>query len=128
MCSLSDHETEAIVNEIVQDVEVKKGVKRTVEELVGDDTFSKYMESLRVPDGVLLYFKTKARVSAEERLSSHSPVQSYIGHAVKDGAWFWLKCGGLSCPFFPFASCNVQVNLNFFIPWLIYFNSIYRSG
>lgn len=87
MCSLSDPEMKAIVNEIVQDVAVKKGVKRTVEELVGDDTFSKYMESLRVPDWVLLYFKTKARVSAEEeRLSSHSPVQSYIGHAVKDGA------------------------------------------
>ena len=114
MCSLSDPETKAIVNEIVQDVAVKKVVKRTVEELVGDDTFSKYMESLRVPDWVLLYFKTKARVSAEEkRLSSHNTMQSYIGHAVKDGPRFWPKCGGLSCPFFPFASCNVQVNLDF---------------
>ena len=34
-----------------------------MEELVGDDTFSKYMESLRVPDWVLVYFKTKERVS-----------------------------------------------------------------
>ena len=63
MCSLGDPEAKAIVNEIVQDVAVRKRVKRTVEELVGDDTFSKYMESLHVPDWVLLYFKTKARVS-----------------------------------------------------------------
>ena len=63
MCSLDDPEAKAIVNEIVQDVAVRKGVKRTVEELVGDDTFSRYMESLHVPDWVLLYFKAKARVS-----------------------------------------------------------------
>lgn len=43
MCSLSDPETKAIVNEIIQDVAVKKGVKRTVEELVGDDTWKAFV-------------------------------------------------------------------------------------
>ena len=63
MCAFGDPEAKAIVNEIVEDVALKKGVKRTVEELVGDETFSLYVESLRVPDWVLLYFKTKARIS-----------------------------------------------------------------
>lgn len=63
MCAFGDPEAKAIVNEVVEDVALKKGVKRTVEELVGDETFSLYVESLRVPDWVLLYFKTKARVS-----------------------------------------------------------------
>lgn len=30
---------------------------------MGDETFSKYVEGLRVPDWLLLYFKTKARIS-----------------------------------------------------------------
>lgn len=63
MCAFGDPEAKAIVNEIVEDVALKKGVKRTVEELVGDETFSLYVESLRVPDWVLRYFKTKARIS-----------------------------------------------------------------
>ena len=62
MCTLGDPEAKAIVKEIVQDVAVRKGVRKGVEELVGDETFSKYMESLRVPDWVVLDFKTKARV------------------------------------------------------------------
>ena len=40
MCAFDDPEAKAIVNEIVEDVALKKGVKRTVEELVGDETFS----------------------------------------------------------------------------------------
>lgn len=63
MCAFGDPEAKAIVNDIVGDVAVKRGVKRTVEELVGDETFSTYVESLRVPDWLLLYFKTKARIS-----------------------------------------------------------------
>ncbi|XP_068689955.1 uncharacterized protein [Montipora foliosa] len=62
-CAFGDPEAKAIVKEIVEDVALKKGVKRTVEELVGDQRFSLYVESLRVPDWVLLYFKTKARIS-----------------------------------------------------------------
>ncbi|CAH3045526.1 unnamed protein product, partial [Porites lobata] len=38
MCAFGDPEARAIVNEIVEEVAVKRGVKRSVEELVGDDT------------------------------------------------------------------------------------------
>lgn len=65
MCAFGDPEAKAIVNEIVEEVAVKKGVKRTVEELVGDDTLFKYVESLRVPDWKLVLFQTMARVSAK---------------------------------------------------------------
>ena len=53
MCAFANPEAKAIINEIVEDVALKKGVKRTVEELVGDETFSLYVE----------YFKTNARIS-----------------------------------------------------------------
>ena len=46
MCTFSDPEAKAIVNEIVKEVAVKKGVKRAMEELVGEDTLHKYLESL----------------------------------------------------------------------------------
>ena len=62
MCAFGNPEVKAIVNEIVE-VAVKKGVKRTVEELVGDDTLLKYAESLRVPDWKLVLFQAMARVS-----------------------------------------------------------------
>lgn len=65
MCAFGDSEAKAIVNEIVEEVAVKRGVKRTVEELVGDDTLSKYVESLRVPDWKLVLFQTMARVSGK---------------------------------------------------------------
>ena len=39
ICAFGNPEAKAIINEIV-DVALKKGVKRTVEELVGDETFS----------------------------------------------------------------------------------------
>ena len=63
MCAFGNPEAKAIINEIVEDVALKKGVERTVEELVGDETFSLYVESLQVPDWVSPYFKTKARIS-----------------------------------------------------------------
>ncbi|KAJ7333694.1 hypothetical protein OS493_015777 [Desmophyllum pertusum] len=62
MCAFGDPEAKAIVNEIVEEMAVKRGVKRTVEDLVGEETLGKYVETLRVPDWVLLYFKAKARV------------------------------------------------------------------
>ena len=115
MCSLSDPETKAIVNEIVQDVAVKKGVKRTVEELVGDDTFSKYMEAFVCQIGCS--FISRQRQECQQRRNDCLPTApcNHISATLSKMAH-------------PFASCNVQVNLNFFIPWLIYFDSIYRSG
>ena len=65
MCAFSNPEAKTIVNEIVKEVAVKRGVKRTVEDLVGEETLAKYAKSLHVPNWVLLYFKTKARVSSK---------------------------------------------------------------
>ena len=65
MCAFGNPEAKAIVNEIVEEVAVKKGMKRSVEELVDDDTLLKYMESLRVPDWKLVLFQVMARVSTK---------------------------------------------------------------
>ena len=65
MSAFGDPEAKAIVNKIVEEVAEKRGVKRTVEELVGDDTLSRYVETLRVPDWKLVLFQTMARVSGK---------------------------------------------------------------
>ena len=65
MCAFGDPEAKAIVKDIVEEVAVKRGVKRSVEDLVGDDTMSKYMACLRVPDWKLVLFQAMARVSAK---------------------------------------------------------------
>lgn len=58
-----DSETMAILNEVVEIVLAKKGVKRMVLDSVGEGTYSKFVESLRVPDWILVYFKTKVQIS-----------------------------------------------------------------
>lgn len=63
MCAFGDTEAKAVLNEVIERVSIRRGVKRIVEDLVGEETFSKYVESLRVPDWILLYLKTKARIS-----------------------------------------------------------------
>jgi len=65
MCTFGDPEAKALVNEIVEEVAVKKEVKKSIEELVGDDTLLKYVKSLRVPDWKLVLFQAMARVSAK---------------------------------------------------------------
>lgn len=63
MCAFGDSEATVILNKIMENVAAKKGVKRTMLDLVGEGTYSKYVESLRVPDWILVYFKTKAQIS-----------------------------------------------------------------
>lgn len=63
LCAFGDAEATAVLNEVIERVSVRKRVKRTVEDLIGEETFSKYVEILRVPDWILSYFKTKARIS-----------------------------------------------------------------
>lgn len=62
MCAFGDEDATAFLNEVVEQVSVKKGVKRAVKDLVGEEMYVKYVESLWVPDWVLLYFKTKGRI------------------------------------------------------------------
>lgn len=54
-CVFGDLEVKVIVNEIFG-VVVKRGVKRIVEELVGENIFCKYLESLRVFDWKFVFF------------------------------------------------------------------------
>ena len=62
MCAFGDPNATSILNEIVEEVALKTGVKRSVKDLVGEGTFNKYVESRRVPTR-FFYFKTKARIS-----------------------------------------------------------------
>ena len=38
-------------------------MKRAIQDLAGEETYARYIESLRVPDWVLLFFKTRGRIS-----------------------------------------------------------------
>lgn len=58
-------ESLAMVLSNMCEVAVKRGVKRSVEELVGDDTMTKSVECLRVLDWKLVLFQAMARVSAK---------------------------------------------------------------
>ena len=57
-----DIEAKETVNKVVETVVGARGVKRGVEEVLGDDVHLKLLESLRVPNWVLLYFKLQARL------------------------------------------------------------------
>ena len=48
---------------MIEDVASRKGAKRAIQDPAGEETLAKYVESLRVPDWVLLFFKTRARIS-----------------------------------------------------------------
>lgn len=50
MCAFGNAKGKAVLNEVIEKVSIRRRVKRTVEDLVGEETFSKYVESLRVPD------------------------------------------------------------------------------
>ena len=69
MCAFGDAEAKAVLNEVIEKVSTRKGVKRTLEDLVGEETFSKNVERLWVPDWILLNFKTKARISYHQMFS-----------------------------------------------------------
>ena len=44
---------------------MKRGVKKTLQELVSDDTLTKYEEGLQVPDWKLVLLQAMARVSGK---------------------------------------------------------------
>ena len=63
LCAFGDQDTTGVINDVIEDVASRKGVKRAMQDLAGEDTYAKYVDSLRVPDWVLLFFKTRARIS-----------------------------------------------------------------
>ena len=63
LCAFGDQDATGVINDVIEDVASRKGVKRAMKDLAGEETYAKYVESLRVPDWVLLFFKTRARIS-----------------------------------------------------------------
>lgn len=51
-------------NDVIKDVASRKGVKRATQDPAGEETFAKQVESLRVRDWVLLFFKTRQEFPA----------------------------------------------------------------
>ena len=63
MCSFNDQQAQGIIMDVVDIVAEKRGIRKTFEDLLSEDTLSNYFSSMHVPDWVLLYFKIKARIS-----------------------------------------------------------------
>ena len=65
LCAFGDQDATAVIQDVIEDVTCRKGVKRGIQDLAGEETYAKYVESLRVPDWILLFFKTRARISGQ---------------------------------------------------------------
>lgn len=63
LCAFGDNDATGLINDVIEDVASRKGVKRAIQDLAGEETYARYIESLRVPDWVLLFFKTRGRIS-----------------------------------------------------------------
>ena len=63
MCAFKDQDAQGIVMDVVDMVAEKRGVGDTFKELLSEETLNRYVDSRRVPDWVLVYFKLKARIS-----------------------------------------------------------------
>ena len=63
LCAFGKSDATGLINNIMEKVALRKGVKRALQDLAGEETYAKYIESLRVPDWVLLFFKTCGRIS-----------------------------------------------------------------
>ena len=63
MCAFKDQQAQGIVMDVVDMVAEKRGVGDTFKELLSEETLDRYVDSRRVPDWVLVYFKLKARIS-----------------------------------------------------------------
>ena len=63
LCAFVHNDATGLIKNAMEDVASKKGVKRALQDLAGEETYAHYIESLRVPDWVLLFFKTCGRIS-----------------------------------------------------------------
>ena len=64
LCAFGDTDATGLINDVMENVASRKGVKRALQDLAGKETYAQYIESLRVPDWVLLFFKTRERISS----------------------------------------------------------------
>ena len=63
LCAFGDNNATGLINDEIEYVVSRKGVKRAIQDLSGEETYARYIESLRVPDWVLLFLKTCGRIS-----------------------------------------------------------------
>ena len=61
-CCEKKPEARDLLRQIVDLIAEEKGVKKAVRVILSDDTFHSFMQSMVVPDWVLLYFKKGARL------------------------------------------------------------------
>ena len=61
-CCEKKSEARDLLRQIVDLIAEEKGVKKAVRVILSDDTFHSFMQSMAVPDWVLLYFKISARL------------------------------------------------------------------
>ena len=61
-CSEKKPEARDLLREIVDLIVEEKGVKKAVKVILLDETYQTFMQSMAVPDWVLLYFKISARL------------------------------------------------------------------
>ena len=62
MCSKKKLEARDLLREIVDLIVKEKRVKKAVKVILSDETYQTFMQSMAVPDWVLLYFKISARL------------------------------------------------------------------
>ena len=63
MCAFKDQQAQGIVMDVIDMVVQKREIKNTFEELLSEEALDKYINSIRVLDWVLVYFKLKACIS-----------------------------------------------------------------
>ena len=64
MCAFKHQQAQGIVMDVIDIlVAQKRGIRETFEELISEETLDQYINSMRVPDWVLVYLKIKAHIS-----------------------------------------------------------------
>ena len=46
MCAFGDNNATGLINDVIEDVASRKGVKRAIQDLAGEETYARYIESL----------------------------------------------------------------------------------
>lgn len=63
LCSFGNNDVTGLINNVIEDMASRKEVKRAIQDLAGEETYTQYIKSLHFPDWVLLVFKMHRRIS-----------------------------------------------------------------
>ena len=90
LCAFGDTDATGLINDVMENVASRKGVKRALQDLAGEETYAQYIESLRVPDWVLLFFKTRGRISSHTWQAVINITQ--LGRAEVSKVFLFIYC------------------------------------